>query len=153
MDDIRHFKDYLTYLPLPCKHLISMRESWIKLVELLSKNVLLLNWASTTHYNNSQITEKTQVSVKLLEISCIKNSLSGRGCCEEGKEMQEKTDEYLTTEAIDLDRLENKSKTWKWASDFTMEVPVKYSCSHPQKTQPQYTANMCVPVLATALLH
>lgn len=57
--------------------------------------------------------------------------------------MQEKTDEYLITEAIDLDHLENKSKTCKWASDFIMEVPGKFSCPHPQKTQPQYTANVC----------
>lgn len=60
--------------------------------------------------------------------------------------MQEKTDEYLTTEAIDLDHLENKSKTCKWASAFIMEVPVKFSCSHPQKTQPQYTTNVCVSI-------
>lgn len=59
------------------------------------------------------MTEKRQVSVKLLDISCIKNSLSGRGCYEEEKEIQEKTDEYLTKEAIDLDCLENKSKTCK----------------------------------------
>lgn len=50
--------------------------------------------------------------------------------------MQEKTDTYLITEAIDLDHLENKSKTCKWA-DFIMEVPVKFSCPHPQKTQRQ----------------
>lgn len=99
------------------------------------------------------MTEKREVSVKLLEISCIKNSLSGRGCYEEEKEMQEKRDEYLTAEAIQLNHLENKSKTCKWASDFIMEVPVKYSCSHPQKTQPQYTANMCVSVLVITLLH
>lgn len=48
---------------------------------------LLLNWASKTYYNNSQMTEKRQVSVKLLEISCIKNSLSERGCYKEEKEM------------------------------------------------------------------
>lgn len=66
--------------------------------------------------------------------------------------MQEKTDEYLTTEAINLDHLENKSKTCKWASAFIMEVPVKFSCSHPQNpslnTQP-----MCVSALVIALLH
>lgn len=67
--------------------------------------------------------------------------------------MQEKTDEYLTTEAIDLNCLENKSKTCKWASDFIMKVPVKYSCSHPQKNQAQYTANVCPSVLVITLLH
>lgn len=41
--------------------------------------------SSKTYYNNLQMTEKRQVSVKLLEISCIKNSLSGRGCYKKEK--------------------------------------------------------------------
>lgn len=150
--DIRHFKNHFIYLPLPCKQLISMHVRELNKAERTLKQEGFSSELGN-YCNILQMTGKRKVSVKLLEVSCIKNSLSGRGCYEEEKEMQEKTDEYLTTEAIDLGHLENKSKTCKWASDFIMKVPVKFSCSHPQKTQPQYTANICVSVLVITLLH
>lgn len=59
-----------------------------------------------------------------------------------GKEMQEKIDTYLTTKAIHLDHLENKSKLWMWAATFIMEMPVKSSCSHPIKKWHQYTSSV-----------
>lgn len=65
--------------------------------------------------------------------------------------MQEKTDGYLTTEAIDLDHLENKSKTCKWTAAFIMEMPVKCSCPHLQKNSINIHP-VCISILALTLL-
>lgn len=66
--------------------------------------------------------------------------------------MQEKTDGYLTTEAIDLDHLENKSKTCKWAAAFIMEMPVKSSFSHLQKNGININP-VCLLISALTPLH
>lgn len=66
--------------------------------------------------------------------------------------MQEKIDGYLTTEAIDLDHLENKSKTCKWAAAFIMETLVKSSCPHLQKNGINIHP-VSILILALTLLH